>query len=239
MNVLNFALRAAPMFLTESDPTKLSMDDGTLFADALSNGIADYWAGAPAWVTAPEGENSLVTVDGTETVALPAHFESLQRAPWLRASTSETWSELTEMFDDPADGGVNEGRPTHYRIINKSAAPVWDDATGADPADALLQLWPVPDAVYSISIKCAYHTPRIRLKHLAGSAVTISLPIPDDHLIRIVLPLCGPHMLTHPLVKTQSAQLFLAAAENARRALSELTQRRSVFSGSVGTPIGF
>ena len=247
MNALNLALRAAPMFLTEADPTKLSVTDVTLFADALSNGIADYWSGAPAWVTTPQGEDPLSTVAGTATVALPTHFQTFQREPWIRASSNELWVPLQDMKNDPDDGGTAQGRPTHFRVINNSTAPVWSDASndppgsnaGNGPPSPLLQLWPTPDAVYSINVWCSYFSPRIRLKHLSGAPATITLPIPEDHLLRIVLPLCGPHMITHPLVKTDRITAFMTAAQAAMKALADLPQYRTTGNGRVGTKLGF
>ena len=107
-------------------------------------------------------------------------------------------------------------------------------------AASALYLYPTPDAVYQVDVPCAYHAPRISVAHLSGRANTVDLPIPEQHLVTMVVPLCAQHFTAHPLRKPPAsfpdpaAQASLGAA-----AVAALPAGRTATRRPYGTPTGF
>lgn len=246
MNALNIAVRCAALYTTSSlgksaDVTQISAVDLMLFADAITSGLADYWSRAPKWVTAPEEVTPLVTAAGTAEVTLPTHFRKIRRAPRIRASATEAWQELTETLA-PLNPSTS-GRPVYYRVRDSLIeTPVWDEASnrGNLPDSPVLALYPTPDAVYSVDLQCYYRAPRITVEHLSGSANTVNIPVPDDHLVTMVIPLCAQHFTAHPLRK-RGEEYPDVALQTARAyaAIAALPGKRTTTRNECGTPAGF
>lgn len=241
MTALHLALRCAALYTEGVEVTALGAVDATLFTDALSAGLADYWQNAPDWVKAPWESTNLATVANSQSVVLPTNFEQLLRPPRIRSSSTSQWVELQETPEPLLP--VTTGTPAFYRVRdNLLETPVWDEAAnGGNTVDSpLLLLYPTPNAVYSLDVQARYHAPRIRAKHLSGALNTINLPVPEHHIVTMVVPLCAQHFLRFPHKK--ASLTAKDAAEDAARgfaSLSMLPARRGQRRSNVGTPLRY
>lgn len=235
MTVLQLALRCAALYTKSPDVTKIGAVNMTLFADAISGGLADYWASAPEYITNPDEAQTLATVANTADVPLPAHFEQLSRPPRIRRSASESWRELIPVVE-PLNP-VAYGMPQWFRVRDSLVdSPAW--STGGNlPDNPAIILYPTPDAVYTLNVQASYEAPRIALEHLSGAPLTVNLPIPDNHITTMVVPLCAPYFLRYP-DKLDSLTAKDAAEDAARgqRLLDATRSRRISGPAHVGTP---
>lgn len=237
MTPLNLALRCAALYTTVPDATKLTAVDATLFADALTAGLAEYWSRAPEYITGPHEVTDLTLANGVATVTLPDHFEQITRPPRIRLGATEAWQELIPTVEPLQPLG--SGRPQWYRVQDTLvSSPAWPaDGGGNTPGDTKIVVYPTPDANYELDLQCSYHAPVIRFDHLAGGATTINLPVPDDHLLTVVIPLCAKHFRRFKkrapeLTREYAAECWQAGSD----ALDAIATRR--ISGPVhyGTP---
>ena len=235
MTVLQLALHCAALYTKSPDVTKIGAVNMTLFADAISSGLADYWSSAPEYITNPNEAQTLATVANTADVPLPDHFEQLSRPPRIRRSAAESWRELIPVVE-PLNP-VAYGMPQWFRVRDSLVdSPAWS-AGGNLPDNPAIILYPIPDAVYTLDVQASYEAPRIALEHLSGAPLTVNLPIPDNHITTMVVPLCAPYFLRYP-DKLDSLTAKDAAEDAARgqRLLDATRSRRISGPAHVGTP---
>ena len=240
MTPLSLSLRVASSFLKDNNMESMQAENLALLADALQSAIGEYWDNAaPEWVKAPERAASFATVIGDSSILLPLGFDSLTEHPEISTDGGNTWLPLFERAESEMDA-VAQGEPILYRI--KSEQAVGMNMAGEEfnfvPV-ASLELSPVPSAVFPMRIRCRFSTPQITDVMLSSLHRTVQVPIPRDHLIRIVIPLTGKHLIAHPMARDNIDALAQKMESNALKAMEGITQRRSAQTAFVRTPLGF
>jgi hypothetical protein len=119
--------------------------------------------------------------------------------------------------------------------------PYWEEPTGAcSVAEQRIQFYPTPNAAYELDVWARYKPPVIHMRHLSGKGNTVNLPIPDDHIPTMIVPLCAPHFLLHPKkAATLTDASAKAAAERGATAVRNIASRLSYKRPRFGIPLGW
>lgn len=239
MTPLHIAIRSAS-FLTDNNVESMQAENVMLLADAIQSAIGYYWDnGAPEWVKSPETAAAFVTIAGDNSVALPLGFDALFEDPELTEDGGVSWTPLYELSQSNMQSEP-QGIPRYYRV--KSAQAVGENMAGETfgrAPVASLELYPTPAAVYTLRVRCRFTTPQITDVMLSALHRTIEVPIPRDHLIRIVIPLTAAYLIGHPMAKPTLEAIARIKNEQALQAMAAITHRRGARPSFVGTPRGF
>ena len=238
MNALNLARACAERWLTEPDPTKWSAADRAQASYALTNGLFEYWARAPYYITCPENLEGTTLASGESELLMPAGFSQVVRRLRIRTAgaTTEDWTDLTLAGIDPV---TNAGAPLYYRVLSRVATyDNFADTLGQAAPDYLLKVLPAADKDYDVDLQIGFDAPVVAPRHLVSLANTIIVPLSDSDCINLVVPMCGRGFWRHPLRRQGISRNdvdteFKEAVERAASKPSRLV----TLQGNVGTPM--
>lgn len=250
MNALNFALQASQYLDSSVDITKLDAVHALGLCNAMSRALSDYWARAPRWVTLPELQTpQQFTVEtDTNVLMLPAGFEKVLGAVWISGGTTAAdWSELPEGYWTPdRAAATSSGKPANYTVssyLPDSAGADTNPTTGEtfmrnDRVPALF-FDCIPQAAYLIRMRYSVEAPRVLPHHLSGRATTVGIPVPDNHMVSVVVPMCARYLKAHPKARQDLAAIAADEYQAALQAMANIPATQSGASRSIGTPLGF
>lgn len=248
MNALNLALHASQYLDPTVDLQKLNAVHILGLANALTRAIADYWTRAPLWVTSPEYQTPQEFTAETDTnvLVLPPGFERIIGEVWISAGTaSEDWSELPEgVWSADRASPSESGKPQTYTVASyltdagSSTNPTTQEVFMRTDSSRALFFDRIPDVAYKVRLRFAVDSPRLFPHHFSGRATTVGIPIPDNHIITIVVPMAARYLLAHPKARADIRQIAQEEYAAALEAMERVPHTLSGGMRTIGTPLG-